>query len=259
MSPRGGRWVSTPKGGDPCVPWGCRWVSTPKGSVFSCHPGTGRIAETPLAAATPRRGPGPPAGTSTPRQVRPGPCPRLFAQGGAVLSWHRRAHLRLCLEKLKVLVPLGPETSKHTTLSLLMRARLHIKKLEDYDRKALHQIDQLQREQRHLRRQLEKMGAERLRMDSIGSTVSSERSDSDRGERARAGGRAALGGVSWPSSSCRGPARAAAPLLGISGRAPPRHLAPSRSTSAPPVAIGTGSASPRSPVLYPISGFDTVL
>uniref|UniRef100_A0A8B9CPY3 MAX dimerization protein 1 n=1 Tax=Anser brachyrhynchus TaxID=132585 RepID=A0A8B9CPY3_9AVES len=95
---------------------------------------------------------------------------------------NRRAHLRLCLEKLKVLVPLGPETSKHTTLSLLMRARLHIKKLEDYDRKALHQIDQLQREQRHLRRQLEKMGAERLRMDSIGSTVSSERSDSDREE-----------------------------------------------------------------------------
>lgn len=31
------------------------------------------------------------------------------------------------MEKLKVLVPLGPETSKHTTLSLLMRARLHIK------------------------------------------------------------------------------------------------------------------------------------
>ncbi|NWZ26707.1 MAD1 protein, partial [Asarcornis scutulata] len=95
----------------------------------------------------------------------------------------RRAHLRLCLEKLKMLVPLGPETNKHTTLSLLMRARLHIKKLEDSDRKALHQIDKLQREQRHLKRQLEKMGVERLRMDSIGSTVSSERSDSDRGER----------------------------------------------------------------------------
>ncbi|NXK56808.1 MAD1 protein, partial [Chauna torquata] len=107
----------------------------------------------------------------------------------------RRAHLRLCLEKLKVLVPLGPESSKHTTLSLLTRARLHIKRLEDYDRKALHQIDQLQREQRHLKRQLEKLGIERVRMDSIGSTVSSERSDSDRGEspcsgRTRAGRRA---------------------------------------------------------------------
>lgn len=57
-----------------------------------------------------------------------------------------------------------------------------LQKLEDCDRKAVHQIDQLQREQRHLKRQLEKLGIERIRMDSIGSTVSSERSDSDRGE-----------------------------------------------------------------------------
>ncbi|XP_035200884.1 max dimerization protein 1 [Oxyura jamaicensis] len=110
------------------------------------------------------------------------PCPFSSRSTHNEMEKNRRAHLRLCLERLKVLVPLGSETSKHTTLSLLMRARLHIKKLEDYDRKALHQIDQLQREQRHLRRQLEKMGAERLRMDSIGSTVSSERSDSDREE-----------------------------------------------------------------------------
>uniref|UniRef100_A0A803XK98 MAX dimerization protein 1 n=1 Tax=Meleagris gallopavo TaxID=9103 RepID=A0A803XK98_MELGA len=95
---------------------------------------------------------------------------------------NRRAHLRLCLEKLKVLVPLGPESSKHTTLSLLMKAKLHIKKLEDYDRRALHQIEQLQREQRHLKRQLEKLGSERIRTDSVGSAVSSEHSDSDRGE-----------------------------------------------------------------------------
>ncbi|NXH15356.1 MAD1 protein, partial [Bucco capensis] len=94
----------------------------------------------------------------------------------------RRAQLRLCLEKLKGLVPLGPDNSRHTTLSLLMKARLHIKKLEEYDRRALHQIDQLQREQRHLKRQLEKLGMERIRMDSIGSTVSSEHSDSDQGE-----------------------------------------------------------------------------
>ncbi|NXU49033.1 MAD1 protein, partial [Turnix velox] len=57
-----------------------------------------------------------------------------------------------------------------------------LQKLEDYDRKAVHQIEQLQREQRHLKRQLEKLGIERMRMDSIGSTVSSERSDSDREE-----------------------------------------------------------------------------
>ncbi|NXE85492.1 MAD1 protein, partial [Cochlearius cochlearius] len=104
-----------------------------------------------------------------------------------VWSPYRRAHLRLCLEKLKGLVPLGPEANRHTTLSLLTRAKLHIKKLEDYDRKAVHQIDQLQREQRHLKRQLEKLGIERIRMDSIGSTVSSERSDSDRGETPRSG------------------------------------------------------------------------
>lgn len=46
----------------------------------------------------------------------------------------------------------------------------------------MHQIEQLQREQRHLKRQLEKLGVERTRTDSVGSAVSSERSDSDRGE-----------------------------------------------------------------------------
>ncbi|NP_001090200.1 max dimerization protein 1 [Xenopus laevis] len=95
---------------------------------------------------------------------------------------NRRAHLRLCLEKLKMLVPLGPESNRHTTLSLLMRAKLHIKKLEDCDKRSVHQIEQLQREQRHLTRQLEKFGVERTRMDSIGSAMSSERSDSDREE-----------------------------------------------------------------------------
>ncbi|NXX79170.1 MAD1 protein, partial [Urocolius indicus] len=95
----------------------------------------------------------------------------------------RRAHLRLCLEKLKGLVPLGPNAGRHTTLNLLTKAKLHIKKLEDYDRKASHQIEQLQREQRHLKRQLEKLGLERSRMASISSSVSSERSDLEPGER----------------------------------------------------------------------------
>ncbi|XP_042613197.1 max dimerization protein 1-like [Cyprinus carpio] len=44
---------------------------------------------------------------------------------------NRRAHLRLCLERLKSLVPLGPDSNRHTTLSLLMRAKEHIKRLED--------------------------------------------------------------------------------------------------------------------------------
>ncbi|XP_018110673.1 max dimerization protein 1 isoform X1 [Xenopus laevis] len=95
---------------------------------------------------------------------------------------NRRAHLRLCLEKLKMLVPVGPEANRHTTLSLLTRAKLHIMKLEDCDKRSQHQIDQLQREQRHLKRQLEKFGVERTRVDSIGSAMSSERSDSDREE-----------------------------------------------------------------------------
>uniref|UniRef100_A0A8U7NWN3 MAX dimerization protein 1 n=1 Tax=Corvus moneduloides TaxID=1196302 RepID=A0A8U7NWN3_CORMO len=95
---------------------------------------------------------------------------------------NRRAQLRLCLERLKGLVPLGAAAGRHTTLSLLTRARLHIQKLEDQERRALHQIEQLQREQRHLQRQLEKLGIERVRIDSIGSSLSSERSDSDREE-----------------------------------------------------------------------------
>uniref|UniRef100_A0A8C2GFX7 MAX dimerization protein 1 n=1 Tax=Cyprinus carpio TaxID=7962 RepID=A0A8C2GFX7_CYPCA len=92
---------------------------------------------------------------------------------------NRRAHLRLCLERLKSLVPLGPDSNRHTTLSLLMRAKEHIKRLEDSERKAQHTIDQLQRERRHLRRRLEQLGVERTRMDSMGS---SDKSDSDQEE-----------------------------------------------------------------------------
>jgi len=44
-----------------------------------------------------------------------------------VLFLSRRAHLRLCLERLKSLVPLGPDANRHTTLSLLMKAKDHIK------------------------------------------------------------------------------------------------------------------------------------
>ncbi|KPP66834.1 max dimerization protein 1-like [Scleropages formosus] len=80
---------------------------------------------------------------------------------------NRRAHLRLCLERLKSLVPLGPDSNRHTTLSLLMKAKEHIK---------------LQREQRHLRRRLEQLGVERTRTDSTGSVISSEKSDSDQEE-----------------------------------------------------------------------------
>lgn len=85
-------------------------------------------------------------------------------------SWH----ISLLEGKMQVIA--DSETSLHST-----NYPFDLQKLEDCDRKAVHQIDQLQREQRHLKRQLEKLGIERMRMDSTGSTVSSERSDSDRG------------------------------------------------------------------------------
>ncbi|XP_061577601.1 max-interacting protein 1 isoform X1 [Cololabis saira] len=111
------------------------------------------------------------------------------------LEKNRRAHLRLCLERLKALIPLGPDCNRHTTLGLLNKAKAHIKKLEDADRKSQYQLESLEREQRHLQRQLELLrgsgGAavpsspaegERIRMDSVGSTPCSDRSDSDQEE-----------------------------------------------------------------------------
>uniref|UniRef100_A0AAY4DWS9 BHLH domain-containing protein n=1 Tax=Denticeps clupeoides TaxID=299321 RepID=A0AAY4DWS9_9TELE len=99
---------------------------------------------------------------------------------------NRRAHLRLCLERLKALIPLGPDCNRHTTLGLLNKAKSHIKKLEEADRKSRYQLESLAREQRHLQRQLDLLqggnGGERIRMDSVGSTVCSDRSDSDQEE-----------------------------------------------------------------------------
>ncbi|XP_072335626.1 max-interacting protein 1 isoform X3 [Scyliorhinus torazame] len=100
------------------------------------------------------------------------------------LEKNRRAHLRLCLERLKELIPLGSECTRHTTLGLLNKAKAHIKKLEDLDRKSLYQIEHLEREHRFLKRRLEQLQGlpenERIRMDSIGSTAFSDRSDSER-------------------------------------------------------------------------------
>lgn len=73
------------------------------------------------------------------------------------LEKNRRAHLRNCLEKLKVLVPLGPETSRHTTLGLLTKAKRFIKNLEERERKHAVHKEQLNREQRFLRRRLEQL------------------------------------------------------------------------------------------------------
>ncbi|XP_065110888.1 max dimerization protein 4 isoform X2 [Paramisgurnus dabryanus] len=93
------------------------------------------------------------------------------------LEKHRRAKLRLYLEQLKQLVPLGPDSTRHTTLSLLKRAKMHIKKLEEQDKKAVNVKEQLQREHRYLKRRLEQLsvqGLERIRTDSMGSTISTD-------------------------------------------------------------------------------------
>ncbi|RUS90233.1 hypothetical protein EGW08_002014 [Elysia chlorotica] len=71
------------------------------------------------------------------------------------LEKNRRAHLRHCLERLKDLVPLGVDSSRHTTLGLLTKARSFIKNLEDKERKAMLLRDQLERENRRLKRRLE--------------------------------------------------------------------------------------------------------
>uniref|UniRef100_A0A4W5QSU5 MAX interactor 1, dimerization protein n=1 Tax=Hucho hucho TaxID=62062 RepID=A0A4W5QSU5_9TELE len=104
------------------------------------------------------------------------------------LEKNRRAHLRLCLERLKMLIPLGPDCSRHTTLGLLNKAKGHIKKLEEMDRRSQHQLESLEREQRHLHRQLAHLQTpgggdrDRVRMNSLGSPLASEHSDSDQEE-----------------------------------------------------------------------------
>ncbi|GFR68061.1 max dimerization protein 1-like [Elysia marginata] len=71
------------------------------------------------------------------------------------LEKNRRAHLRHCLERLKDLVPLGVDSSRHTTLGLLTKARSFIKNLEDKERKAIILRDQLERENLRLKKRLQ--------------------------------------------------------------------------------------------------------
>ena len=49
------------------------------------------------------------------------------------LEKNRRAHLRNCLEKLKDIVPVGGDSSRHTTLGLLNKAKLFIKVCKQYN------------------------------------------------------------------------------------------------------------------------------
>ncbi|XP_041980343.1 max dimerization protein 1-like isoform X2 [Aricia agestis] len=75
------------------------------------------------------------------------------------LEKNRRAHLRSCLEKLKDMVPLGPEASRHTTLGLLTKAKRFIKSLEEREKRHSSHKEQLAREQRYLRRRLAQLRA----------------------------------------------------------------------------------------------------
>ncbi|KAG8432003.1 hypothetical protein GDO86_020503 [Hymenochirus boettgeri] len=82
--------------------------------------------------------------------------------------------------------PLDPDSTRHTTLGLLNKAKLHIKKLEEGAKRSQHQLDVLEREHRFLKRRLDSMQgcteSERIRSDSVGSNASTDRSDSDREE-----------------------------------------------------------------------------
>merc|ERR1711944_53169 len=76
------------------------------------------------------------------------------------LEKNRRAHLRSCLENLKDLVPVGADSSRHTTLGLLNKAKHFIKNLEERDKKSLSAKELLHRERRYLRRRLELLSEE---------------------------------------------------------------------------------------------------
>ncbi|XP_064601959.1 max-interacting protein 1-like [Liolophura sinensis] len=101
------------------------------------------------------------------------------------LEKNRRAHLRNCLEKLKDMVPLGRESSRHTTLGLLTEAKSFIKNLEEKERKQAFAKEDLKREHRYLQRKLERLsqGQYRTQERSISecstSTNSNSASESD--------------------------------------------------------------------------------
>lgn len=73
------------------------------------------------------------------------------------LEKNRRAHLRTCLERLKEVVPLETDSSRHTTLGLLTKAKGFIKTLEERDQKQQMHIADLLARQRYLRTRLEQL------------------------------------------------------------------------------------------------------
>lgn len=74
------------------------------------------------------------------------------------LEKNRRAHLRTCLDSLKLLLPINVEANRNTTLSLLTKARQHVKFLEDQRCKEAAEKAELLRRQRHLKELLKQNG-----------------------------------------------------------------------------------------------------
>ncbi|BET01718.1 Helix-loop-helix DNA-Hypothetical protein domain [Nesidiocoris tenuis] len=95
------------------------------------------------------------------------------------LEKNRRAHLRNCLEKLKEMVPLGGDSSRHTTLGLLTKAKRFIKSLEQQERRAAVQKDHLHREHRFLRRKLESLCGGSVDNVNVGGVSTKRRSISE--------------------------------------------------------------------------------
>ncbi|XP_063221704.1 max dimerization protein 1-like [Bacillus rossius redtenbacheri] len=91
------------------------------------------------------------------------------------LEKNRRAHLRNCLEKLKEMVPLGPEASRHTTLGLLTKAKRFIKNLEEKERRHAAHKENLGREQRYLRRLLEQLACKHGPLPAAVATATAKR------------------------------------------------------------------------------------
>ncbi|KAK2163389.1 hypothetical protein LSH36_80g01016 [Paralvinella palmiformis] len=92
----------------------------------------------------------------------------------------RRAHLRHCMERLKSIVPVGPDASRHTTLSLLTKAKAYIKSLEDTRRGKEASRLRLNSRRDHLRNRLQQLISEtniglqyRLRVERTISECSS--------------------------------------------------------------------------------------
>ncbi|XP_070541580.1 max dimerization protein 1-like isoform X1 [Ptychodera flava] len=100
------------------------------------------------------------------------------------LEKNRRAHLRNCLERLKEIVPVGSEASRHTTLGLLTKAKMFIQNLEEKEKKQAQQKEKLSREQRFLKRRLEQLTMRSVyrrkpRQDSTGYSDDSEKDEVD--------------------------------------------------------------------------------